>query len=528
MGFRPQGFARFSYTAAVPRGGMKAGRCYVQHAARSTSHAPARATSQPISKPLPGGLYHSPDSNTPLVTTRTIPPPGAQPVVRHDARPARRALPAPHGASPPRQRTIANQGWQTPAPSRFLVPKRHGDGSHKPNRGAAAAAAAAARSGQFTPTPRFASTSTQQHHHHQPTPPPLPAFSTPAAGPRAQAAARDVIVDSSPAASQHEAEQHRPARGGGASRDAIEVEDSPLRGGGWLSWVSVSEEEEDEEGEGEGAERRSPKRLRVDGSPFGIEEAPSSPLDRGGKEEAHGQSGGYEGGDVYDEYREAGDYHSDGYSPDDAPRQRTTLQPTDSDDSADAMATSDPEAPSSEDDLETRAGPAAAAAASPAAGHPVFLKPPQFKPAERAPPPPPSSSQLPEAFSPRRPGAAYVPGGLAAELRDWLVQIKGDEAAPPPACAQLVVEDVRRGRGMVLVRGRRGGGGPAPAGPHDEVRIILAGAGRPDGLAAVRVGRGDVVGVFPPAWDVGLDDDERWAVACDWMVTATSHHRKPG
>ncbi|SPQ20965.1 0e546d90-256e-4766-9347-bbb976b05f11 [Thermothielavioides terrestris] len=57
---------------------------------------------------------------------------------------------------------------------------------------------------------------------------------------------------------------------------------------------------------------------------------------------------------------------------------------------------------------------------------PAFRSAPRFKPAE-----PPDEAHahpdpyLADIFSPQRRGAKYFPGGLAAELRDWLVEAKG-------------------------------------------------------------------------------------------------------
>ncbi|KAK3328340.1 hypothetical protein B0T19DRAFT_187847 [Cercophora scortea] len=185
--------------------------------------------------------------------------------------------------------------------------------------------------------------------------------------------------------------------------------------------------------------------------------------------------------------------------------------------------------------------------------HPTFSAPPRFKPppqledAPRHPrfkspahpasdlhhPPagPPNSHLLPDIFSPpRRRGSKYTSGGLAAELRDWLVEIKetaeasGGSDRRPSATASSVrlrIDQVRHGGpGMTLISGQPLGGGGMPSG----VRAILAGEGSvEDGLggggAAGRgnhVAPGVVVAVAPPAWDVNLDGT--WAVAYRWEV----------
>ena len=169
---------------------------------------------------------------------------------------------------------------------------------------------------------------------------------------------------------------------------------------------------------------------------------------------------------------------------------------------------------------------------------PAFHPAPRFKPAE---PPDNNSTTFPShadtyldsIFSPQRRGAKYLAGGLAAELRDWLVDVKGGVdgegevrassavlgfdvltgAAAGAAVVRVAVEEVTGGGpGMALVAGRVVGGF------GEGVRVILAGEGSIEGLGGNRgrVVPGAVVAVAPPAWDVELDG--RWAVACRWEV----------
>lgn len=194
---------------------------------------------------------------------------------------------------------------------------------------------------------------------------------------------------------------------------------------------------------------------------------------------------------------------------------------TDEDDEADAN--SDPE--SSLPNPKSHHG----SHGHPQPSHPIFRRAPRFKSpsadrpagqADLAGHPP--EHYLPDAFSPhhRRRGR-YVPGGLAAELRDWLVQVKGcgpeDGGDGARGSAALAVERVRRGgAAMTLVEGRAGEGGAL------RLRAILAGQGRVSGLEKPRaVPPGCTVLVAPPAWDVHLDVGgegvlQRWTVACDW------------
>lgn len=124
---------------------------------------------------------------------------------------------------------------------------------------------------------------------------------------------------------------------------------------------------------------------------------------------------------------------------------------------------------------------------------------------------------LPEAFSPQRRGAKYVAGGLAAEVRDWLVQVKGASEYDRPAGSSIdvVVDDAISASGMHIIAARQ-----LNTGVEDEsvpAKVILAGDGRVTGLrgrSAVR--RGSVVSMSQPMWDITLDDLGQFAVACDW------------
>ncbi|KAK0727061.1 hypothetical protein B0T26DRAFT_115364 [Lasiosphaeria miniovina] len=195
--------------------------------------------------------------------------------------------------------------------------------------------------------------------------------------------------------------------------------------------------------------------------------------------------------------------------------------------------------------------------------HPTFLRAPRFRataapdqghhPQHRNHSVP--DQLLPEIFSPqRRGGDKYVSGGLAAELRDWLVGIKrsefvdddddddddaggrsgrGEQKQPAAAAAVRVgIDKVHPGGpGLTLVAGRvlpAGGGGGG--GSSNVVHAILAGEGRhPEGLNTASgsssrsssshgvVTPGAVVAISPPAWDVELLH-RRWAVAYRWKV----------
>ncbi|CAK7215308.1 hypothetical protein SEUCBS140593_002486 [Sporothrix eucalyptigena] len=105
----------------------------------------------------------------------------------------------------------------------------------------------------------------------------------------------------------------------------------------------------------------------------------------------------------------------------------------------------------------------------------------------------------------------YVPGGLAAGLRDWLVQIK--RSAP----------------GMSLATGRRQQKQPATDAAEDgpPARLLLAGEGRrrtqehivAEAVADGHPGRAKkyTVSIAHPAWEVVLGG-QPWIVASDWSM----------
>jgi len=126
-----------------------------------------------------------------------------------------------------------------------------------------------------------------------------------------------------------------------------------------------------------------------------------------------------------------------------------------------------------------------------------------------------------------------VPGGLAAEVRDWLVNIEGTIPATKKKgddewLVRIVVEEVSGSSraGMTLIRGRQihgfqsdgEGGGGEMVGRAGEVKVILAGEGAGTGLQkGSRVEVGICVGIKGPVWEVVIDG-ERWGVGVDWKV----------
>lgn len=138
---------------------------------------------------------------------------------------------------------------------------------------------------------------------------------------------------------------------------------------------------------------------------------------------------------------------------------------------------------------------------------------------------------LPDAFSPQRRGAKYVTGGLAAEVRDWLVQVKGASEYDRPTwdCVKFIVDQVShcpQGEmclisGDVAQNGHEVDGTPEQdgTGAGQPAKVILAGDGRIPGLGhRTIVAQGLMVSMYQPIWDINLKDMGRFAVACDWEV----------
>ena len=141
-------------------------------------------------------------------------------------------------------------------------------------------------------------------------------------------------------------------------------------------------------------------------------------------------------------------------------------------------------------------------------------------------------------------------GGLAAEVRDWLVNI--DSSIPSksgsiPAnaaredswvansapsllpktghrpkddlwVARIVIDEISGGAraGMTLVRGHQySDHGNQPAG---SINVILAGEGVATGLHKMsKLEEGNIVGIKGPAWEVVIEG-EKWGVGVDWKV----------
>ncbi|KAI0407609.1 hypothetical protein F4802DRAFT_519005 [Xylaria palmicola] len=382
----------------------------------------------------------------------------------------------------------------TPTPHRFLVPGRSQPRGETPG------------DHQFQATPRFALHST-----------PRPGPSSSLTPFRHRGAGRDVVIDSSPpplAGADHidgtdhgdddhgsvgsHYEQGRADYDRGCMIDGDDVvqASSPIRGAG------------SDDGDRDRSEERRVKRRRISSSPLGTKVDDRLDIDM--RDTVL---------DIESSVTEPS------ISEEDMGSDRESLA-----DGFDNMRGSPPEYHESQ---------------PPKTHQPKFHKAPRFRPAE-IPESAPRPEPLPDVFSPRRKGAKYIPGGVAAELRDWLVNVEAGVSSGSTAglhatrneewVARIRVDDVRGGhrsaQGMTLVMGRQvlddagdGGRGRDESEANMEVlgtntvRLLLAGPGRLSGLGAgTDVKPGALLCIARPTWEITLDAIGRWGVACDWVV----------
>lgn len=350
----------------------------------------------------------------------------------------------------------ANSPNQTPAQSRFILSRK----SQPPQTQKQTPVALQNGPRQFASTPRFNVSATPRQGSHQPPP-----FSTPAPpSTRPRATPYEPLsdaIDASPVSAETPSHQDDEGLGHQSLDESIEI-DSPTAS------RSAS-----------GLDEPPPKRRRVSISP----EVDTS------SERA-----------VTDELMEEPEQVEISSTPvlDD----RLHVQsPTNS---QERMANSEPQPPQSPGEQATR--------------YPTFRNAPRFKTTEAA----NGAHQhpLPDAFSPQRRGAKYVPGGLAAEVRDWLVQVKGASEYDRPAGSSIgvTVGEVKSGVGMHLIAAQRLVG---EAGDENiPAKAILAGDGRTAGLGGKSiVKRGGHISMSQPMWDITLDELGHFAVACDWEAS---------
>jgi hypothetical protein len=138
-------------------------------------------------------------------------------------------------------------------------------------------------------------------------------------------------------------------------------------------------------------------------------------------------------------------------------------------------------------------------------------------------------------------------GGLASEVRDWLLHLESavPTSRPPPSSShttqgqrakdgeekwivRIVIDSLTGGgrAGMTLIRGRQVhssvNGEEEVVDSLGEVKVILAGEGGGRGVAGglLRGGKvevGKMVGIKGPVWEVVLEG-VKWGVGVDWRV----------
>ena len=176
--------------------------------------------------------------------------------------------------------------------------------------------------------------------------------------------------------------------------------------------------------------------------------------------------------------------------------------------------------------------PAPPATPQPSAAKTAFLKPHRFRPPDPSESAQRASDPLPEQFSPHRKGQNYVHGGLAAEVRDWLVNIEGSIPAREVGrrgdewLVRVLVDECSGGGAesqarMTTIRGRQVhsiGGEGEMVDTAGKVKVMLAGEGQSTGLQkGSKVEVGKTIGIKGPVWEVVIEG-EKWGVGVDWKV----------
>ncbi|CAD0093150.1 unnamed protein product [Aureobasidium vineae] len=129
-------------------------------------------------------------------------------------------------------------------------------------------------------------------------------------------------------------------------------------------------------------------------------------------------------------------------------------------------------------------------------------------------PPPETVAPLPDAFSPRRRGQKFLPGGLASELQSWVIEAAQTASQGRPRNLLQVDDLVHiidinevKGDGPVFAHGTM---------PGKEIANVLLVDGQAN-RKADRVHVGDRVSIRLPTWEVQVSG-EAWTVGVDWRT----------
>ncbi|KAI0998735.1 hypothetical protein K3495_g9460 [Podosphaera aphanis] len=161
---------------------------------------------------------------------------------------------------------------------------------------------------------------------------------------------------------------------------------------------------------------------------------------------------------------------------------------------------------------------------------PNFIKPPLFRPPDPEDSEKSQFNHLPEEFPCHKKSQEYVPGGLAAVLRDWLVTINSTSTTTTTTrrpemrdswIIKILVDefsgDITMGLTLIhgsLIQQQEND----PSDDLTEVKVALAGEGSGIGLQkSCAVAKGSIVGIKGPFWKI-IIKNEKWIVGVDWKV----------
>ena len=126
---------------------------------------------------------------------------------------------------------------------------------------------------------------------------------------------------------------------------------------------------------------------------------------------------------------------------------------------------------------------------------------------------PEPSEPLPDVFSPHRRRQRFLPGGMAAQVQQWIVEVaqsvgkhSQSTTGADPLQAVVLESSGSSSTGMVLIKATAG---------NQRVRLLLAGSGRNQSTSGIK--QGDVLAVKAPSWNIELEG-EPWIVGVDWCI----------
>jgi len=143
--------------------------------------------------------------------------------------------------------------------------------------------------------------------------------------------------------------------------------------------------------------------------------------------------------------------------------------------------------------------------ASTAPSRPIFRLPVSVHPEPAEP--------LPDAFSPHRRRQRFLPGGMAAEVQQWIVettqsvgQHRRSTTGADLLQAIVLESSGPSSTGMVLAKAAAG---------NRRVRLLLAGSGKIQSASSIK--QGDVLAIKAPSWNIELEGVP-WMIGIDWRI----------